>query len=31
MLNPVIKNHSISDVVNTIEKAKNDDNIKGMC
>ena len=30
MLNPVIKNHSISDVVNTIEKAKNDDNIKGI-
>lgn len=30
MLNPVIKNHSISDVVNAIEKAKNDDNIKGI-
>ncbi|MEC8617496.1 MAG: signal peptide peptidase SppA [Bacteroidota bacterium] len=30
MLNPVIKNHSISDVVNAIEKAKNDNNIKGI-
>ena len=30
MLNPVIKNYSISDVVYAIEKAKNDDNIKGI-
>ena len=30
MLNPVIKNYSISDVVYAIEEAKNDDNIKGI-